>query len=101
MLDKLTGADFTPLLNQTFQLKLQSEESFSAELIDITELGRKPEEDDSIKRQAFSAIFRINDDLYFPQQICRLEHETLGGLDLFLVPLGPDKVGMRYEAMFT
>jgi hypothetical protein len=36
-----------------------------------------------------------------PQGIQRLSHAELGELDLFLVPIGPDAQGMRYEAAFA
>jgi hypothetical protein len=36
-----------------------------------------------------------------PQRIYRLRHPVMGELDLFLVPIGPDGEGMRYEAVFT
>ncbi|KAA3663383.1 MAG: hypothetical protein DWQ04_10840 [Chloroflexi bacterium] len=101
MLEKLTSTDFKSLLNETFQVKLQSEEQFSADLIEVTEVGQEPNEENSIIRRAFSAIFHIKGDTFFPQQICSVEHETLGSLTLFLVPLGPAKDGTRYEAMFT
>lgn len=55
-------------------------------------------------RVPFSLIFRhslLPQNAYLPQQIYHLEHPTLGTLDLFLVPLGPDSEGMRYEAIFT
>jgi hypothetical protein len=36
-----------------------------------------------------------------PQRIYRIEHATLGAFDLFLVPIGPDAQGLRYQAVFT
>jgi hypothetical protein len=36
-----------------------------------------------------------------PQRIYRLQHEELGQLELFLVPIGPDADGMCYEAVFS
>ena len=101
MLDKLTSADFESLLNQTFQIELQSGEQFTAELIEVSEMGQAPSEDNDLKRRAFSTILRIQGDMFFPQQICSVAHESMEKMALFLVPLGPDKVGMRYEAMFT
>jgi hypothetical protein len=35
------------------------------------------------------------------QKIHRLEHATLGALDIFIVPIGPDRLGMLYEAIFS
>ena len=101
MLDKLTSADFTPLLQQSFQIHAEMIEPVTAELIEVTELGPEPEEDGIVSRRAFSLIFRISGDAYLSQQIYHVEHDALPGLDIFLVPLGPDKVGMKYEAMFT
>jgi hypothetical protein len=36
-----------------------------------------------------------------PQAIYAMRHPTLGALDVFLVPIGPDAVGMRYQAVFN
>ena len=38
---------------------------------------------------------------FLPQGTYPMEHETLGRLEVFLVPLGPDAQGMRYEAVFN
>ena len=36
-----------------------------------------------------------------PQSIYPLRHVALGTLDLFIVPVGKDKNGILYEAIFT
>lgn len=36
-----------------------------------------------------------------PQATYGLDHETLGHLDLFLVPIGAVSEGMRYHAAFA
>jgi hypothetical protein len=36
-----------------------------------------------------------------PQRIYRLEHAALDPLEIFIVPIGPDAEGMRYQAVFT
>ena len=53
------------------------------------------------RREPFSLVFRGPRSPWARQGIYRLEHDGLGSLDLFLVPLGPDAAGMRYEAVFT
>jgi hypothetical protein len=59
-------------------------------------------EPEAEQRQPFSLIFRGGPpDRYLPQSTYALEHAALGTLPMFLVPLGPDKQGMRYEAIFT
>ena len=49
---------------------------------------------------SFSLVFRSRGPAALSQRIYHLEHERLGALDLFLVPLGPDGQGMRLEAVF-
>jgi hypothetical protein len=46
-------------------------------------------------------VFRGPGDVLLPQRIYRMEHEEIGVFDLFLVPIGPDEIGLRYEAIFT
>jgi hypothetical protein len=38
---------------------------------------------------------------YCRRGIYRLHHPARGALDLFMVPLGPDACGMRYEIVFN
>ena len=101
MLDKLTSADFSAHLNSSFRIHADTPGPLEAELIQVTELGAPPSDQEDTPRRAFSIVFRAPADLYLPQSIYPIEHPELGTLDLFLVPLGPDKQGMRYEAIFT
>jgi hypothetical protein len=97
MLDKLTSADFTVHLRQPFRIRLEGMEPLETELIEVTELGEAAPG----RRRAFSLIFRGPRQIVLPQRIYSLEHEVMGVFDLFLVPIGPDQAGMRYEAIFT
>jgi hypothetical protein len=36
-----------------------------------------------------------------PQATYPVEHDELGRMEIFLVPIGPDGSGMRYEAVFA
>jgi hypothetical protein len=47
----------------------------------------------------FSLLFHGPAEPWWPQGIFRVEHADLGTEDVFLVPLGPDDRGMRYEAV--
>ena len=106
MLDKLTSADFMPALRQTFQLYVgpwgqphdpaAHEAARSVELIEVASLVPG-----SSNARSFSIVFREAGPAYLPQRIYTIEHAALGRLDLFLVPIGPDAVGMRYQAIFN
>ena len=99
MLDKLTSADFTPHVNDTFAVHYNEDEApLTVELLEVNELKG---EDDS-KRRPFSLIFRSdNPEQFLQQAIYTLKHDELGEMGLFMVPLGPDEQGMRYEVLFT
>jgi Domain of unknown function (DUF6916) len=92
MLEKLTVDDFRPLQGERFRIAPDGAESFEVELVEATELPREPG-----GRAPFSLVFRGGPSPPLPQQIYRVEHEKLGELDLFLVPIAVD----RYEAVFT
>lgn len=53
------------------------------------------------RRAPFSIVFSGPAASIQPQGMYRLEHETLGPIELFLVALQPDAAGARYEAVFS
>ncbi len=70
------------------------------ELVSVTPL---PSTGVGQRAQPFSLEFRGPNEPLLEQRIHSLEHDELGALELFLVPLGPDsETGrMRYEAIFN
>ena len=98
MLQDLTQTQFAGCLNERFRIYADTA-SFDVELIQAEALGSHY--DRSARRQPFSLVFRGPLQPVLPQRIYRLEHEGLGTLEIFLVPVGPDKDGMRYEAVFN
>ena len=99
MLDKLRGADFLPNLNTIFRVRLDGFEPIDLELAQVNELG--PGSMSGV-RTPFSLLFLGPvSTQYLLQHTYRLEHEHMGVMDLFIVPLGLEKGRMRYEAIFT
>ena len=95
----LTHKDFEACLNQSFTVRPENEDGFEMELIQVKLIGGGDPEKDT--RQAFSVLFRGSNDHSLAQSLYRIENETLGELQLFLVPLGPDESGMLYDATFN
>jgi hypothetical protein len=86
-------------VGQAFMIRLDSDCIYELLLDKVLELGDVLIPDG---RRPFSLEFtNQRKDAYLPQQIYTLEHITLGVLDLFIVPLGPDGIGMRYEVVFN
>ena len=54
-----------------------------------------------LKREPFSLIFRGLGGFAFQQGLYRLQHEKLGVLEIFLVPVGKDEKGIFLEAIFN
>jgi len=52
-------------------------------------------------RPPFSLIFLAKDPRVLPQRLYRLQHDDLGELTIFLVPVGKDAEGIRYQALFN
>ncbi len=99
MLDKLTKDNFSKCLNQKFLIRVAEGEPLETELIEVRGLVAADDEPD--RRQPFSLIFHGPPDMQLEQAVFKIENQTLGELELFLVTIGPDKDGLRHEAVFT
>lgn len=103
MLESFTVENFTRHLGEQFRVYAGQSEPLEIELIQVTDLGRGSagNADGRDSRASFSILFRGPAGILLPQRIYQIEHHEMGTFDLFLVPLGPDQAGQRYEAVFT
>lgn len=81
-----------------------SADTSEVELADVTEYAARAP---GTLRTPFSVVFRGPLEPVMPQGIYHVEHEHLGMLDIFIVPIGPDtdaapgeEPAMLYEAVF-
>jgi hypothetical protein len=88
------------LLQQTFTIDAGDGVKVPATLVEVQARGQS-EGHGSSGRQPFSAVFRARGDAVLPQRIYAVSNPVLGELHLFLVPIGPDEAGLRYEAVFA
>lgn len=98
MLGTLTPDDFKPLLGQRFRV-VPPHAPETLTLIEVTRSSIPPLEG---FRQGFSLLFEgASRQVMMAQGIRPLEHDGMGRLDLFLVPMAPGPGGaFRYEAVF-
>jgi hypothetical protein len=110
-LETLTAEDFRSQQGTKFRLTGKTAEGgsadpFEVELADITEhVAGAP----GAFRTPFSVVFRGPLHPVMPQGIYHVEHEHLGALEIFIVPIGPDTdsasgegpAAMLYEAVFA
>ena len=81
-----------PRVNDTFQVP----GAVDLQLIDCRKLTPHP-----AVAEPFALTFRGPASPVLQQQIYSLTHPELGDSEIFLVPIGPDKQGMLYEAIFN
>jgi hypothetical protein len=98
VLNELTHDTFAKELGSRFQLDYGAAAPLKLELVEAT--AAKPTSVGS-RRTPFFLLFRGPRQPALPQKIYPLVHERLGRLEIFIVPLGPEGEGMRYEAVFT
>ena len=101
---ELTHATFSEHVGSRFRLQVGESESIELELIEATDHAAKdPNRDDRLRSAPFSLVFRGPLDIPLPQQVFKLEHDALSAIEIFLVPIGPDKeaIGLCYEAVFN
>jgi hypothetical protein len=91
-LESLSVADFETLRGGRFRIAPDDSPAFEVELVEVTEIAREPG-----GRAPFSLVFQGGPNPPLPQRIYRVQHEGLGEMEIFLVPIASD----RYEAVFT
>jgi hypothetical protein len=91
-LQTLTIDDFASLRGERVRIVPDGSVPFEVELLEVNEIAREPG-----GRAPFSLVFQGGPNPPLPQGIYRVEHEQLGALEIFLVPIAANS----YEAVFT
>ncbi len=86
---------FSEQLNTKFRLHYAPSKSAEMELVKVKDLGSTP------RHTQFSCLFLAPPEVPIFQSIFKVEHDRLGSLELFLVPVGKDAAGLQYEAIFN
>src|SRR5262245_22370226 len=100
MLEALTHESFRPHVGTGFLVRLGPDATLALTLIEPAATGPVPA-GGAARRRPFSLVFRGPRAPVLSQRIHRLEHAVMGPLEIFIVPIGPDAEGMRYQAIFT
>lgn len=96
MLEHLTRESLAAQLNTKFRVAVDAEKTVELELVEVQAHG-----DVAGQTGRFSAFFRGPLEYYLPQSIYRLEHESLGTSEIFIVPINRNNAGFYYEAVFN
>ncbi|MDZ5623248.1 DUF6916 family protein [Nocardioides bizhenqiangii] len=97
-----TYDDFADRVGDEFRVRVPDADHLTLVLSEVT-AGAEPSGTgpDGAERQQFSLIFRSPSGHQLSQGTWELEHDRMGELALFLVPIEPDADGPRFEAAFA
>jgi hypothetical protein len=103
MLENIVEAHFAEHVGDRYRLHLDDSRFVTLELIEVTSLASATarKTPGGARREPFSIVFRGSPEDCLQQSTYQLEHEQMGTLDLFLVPIGQDEQGYCYEAVFN
>ncbi|MCA1567462.1 MAG: hypothetical protein LC803_17795 [Acidobacteria bacterium] len=96
MLEHLTTDSLSAQLNTKFRIGVETEKIVELELVEVQAHGDLPGQ-----TERFSALFRGALHLFLPQGTYRMQHEQLGSVEIFIVPIRKDAEGIYYEAVFN
>lgn len=93
-------ADFVRWVGTEFHVADEAGDATALELVKAESLPSLP---GAPRSEPFSLIFRSRQDCPLDQRIYTLEHQQIGRLALFLVPIGPgnDVRDTYYQAIFN
>src|SRR5512146_2800722 len=94
-LEELQIDHFRKCINSEFQVLDNPALEFALRLVEVSVRTQTP------RQETFSLLFYGPARFFLPQAIHRLKHDSLGEIDLFLVPVGQDSAGFQYEAVFN
>jgi hypothetical protein len=99
MAELLQSTDFQSQLDQIFSIHLADATIIDLHLVSVTEptTASKTEFRNPFSLQFLGPVSQQ----YLQQHTYPMVNETLGTLDIFIVPLGAEAGRMRYEAIFT
>lgn len=102
MPERLEEEDFRKQLGTKFRIRLDDLEGAPQVELELVEVvGYEALAHARGDAERFSVFFHGAGNFFLPQRIYRLEHEQLGENEIFLVPIGQDERGFRYEAVFS
>ena len=100
-LAEVTADDFSGAVGDTFMLRA-ADLSLPLELKAASTYPQgSPARDEQGRRNPFELIFRGPPDPIVTQRIYHLEHDTIGALEVFMVPIGVDGDGASYHVVFA
>ena len=85
-------------INETFEVGV-GEAAVEMTLMQATKGA--PREWEGLRKEPFSLLFKCAKPVIFPQRIYAFKNASFGKMDIFIVPVGREKDGIVYQAVFN
>ena len=95
----LTEQEFSQHVNTIFRVNLETPQPIDLKLVEVKGYAKKAEEASGMER--FSLVFTGPPDVMLQQYLFPLQHDVMGEMEIFLVPIAKTDEGFRYEAVFN
>lgn len=92
----LTCDDFAAHLGSIFRI-----EGDDQTFLPVTLVEASPAKYPGEHREPFTLVFRSASDQVLPQHLYAIDHDVIGRLEIFLVPLRRVEAGVEYAATFN
>jgi hypothetical protein len=99
MSDFQTQEEFKQHLNTPFRLQVNAPKPIDLTLVEVESRPSEAHEQQGMER--FSVFFMGSPEFLLPQNTYRLAHPEMGEFDVFLVAVGKETDGYRYEAVYN
>ena len=101
-LEDLTVEVFAAHVGERFHIPSEPGRTLDTTLVEARPLGPAPKGlTGPTKRAPFALLFRGPGEPLLPQRIYTVEHDAMGALDIFMVPVGRERDALLYEAIFN
>lgn len=89
---------FARHLNETFAVELGTS---SVEMTLVQATKGRPREWEGVRKEPFALLFKCAHPVILPQRIYPFNNSGFGKIDIFIVPVGREKDGIVYQAIFN
>ncbi len=99
MAERLAEEDYAKHLHTKFRVRAESPTEAELELVEVVGYQGGANEEGGMAR--FSLFFEGSPDVFLQQGTYAFDHEQLGEVVLFVVPVARTERGFRYESVFN
>ncbi len=93
-----TFEGFAPYLNEIFAVGLGAS---TVEMTLVQATKGKPRDWEGLRKEPFALLFKCASPIILPQRTYPFQNPGFGKMDIFIVPVGRERDGVVYQAIFN